>query len=130
LFSTQKEESALDGIQYQVSYIRIGVSDLQQSLAFYEEIMRLSLISQNIKEGYLLFTLSGITLIIEKSNEDDELCPCRYLGISLKVRDIFQVYEYFLSQGVKFMHSPEKQFWGGYLTEFNDPDGNVWTLLG
>ena len=72
----------------------------------------------------------GLTLIIEKSDEDAELCPCRYLGISLKVQNIFQVYEYFSSQGVKFNHPPEKQFWGGHLSEFNDPDGNIWTLLG
>ncbi len=115
---------------YQVSYIRVGSSDLQKSRQFYEDILGLHLISQNIENGYLLFSLAGLTLIIERTDEESELCPCRYLGISLKVQNIFQVYESFSDVGVKFSHPPEKQFWGGYLTEFEDPDSNVWTLLG
>jgi catechol 2,3-dioxygenase-like lactoylglutathione lyase family enzyme len=116
---------------YQVRYIRVSSSDLQKSRVFYEDIMGLLLISANIESGYLLFSLSGITLIIEKSSEDEaELCPCRYLGISLNVKDVLQVYESFREQGVKFTKTPEKQYWGGYLTEFLDPDGNIWTLIG
>jgi catechol 2,3-dioxygenase-like lactoylglutathione lyase family enzyme len=118
-------------INFQVSYIRVGVSDLYKAQHFYEGILGLPLVSKNFDEGYLLFNLSKITLIIEKTGEDDnQLCPCRYLGISLKVQDIFKVYETFSEQGVEFTQPPEKQFWGGYLTEFNDPEGNVWTLLG
>jgi predicted enzyme related to lactoylglutathione lyase len=114
---------------YHVSYIRVSASDLDQAWHFYGEIMELPLISNNIEAGYLLFNLAGITLIVEKSTEEGELCPCRYLGISLKVQDINEIYESFSSLGVIFSHPPEKQFWGGYLTEFQDPDGNTWTLL-
>jgi catechol 2,3-dioxygenase-like lactoylglutathione lyase family enzyme len=117
-------------IHYQVSYIRVGASNLQKSRQFYEDILGLQLISQNLDNGYLLFSLAGITLIIEKTGEEDELCPCRYLGISLKVQNIFEVYKTFSQLGVEFIHPPEKQFWGGHLTEFEDPDGNIWTLLG
>jgi len=92
--------------------------------------MELSLISKNIDDGYLLFDLSGITLIIENTKGDPDLCPSKYLGISLKVRDIFQTYKTFSDSGVVFTQPPEKQFWGGFLTEFHDPDDNVWTLLG
>lgn len=115
---------------YQVSYIRVGVSDLNEARNFYEDILGLQLISQNIEKGYLLFSLAGMTLIIERVDEESEICPCRYLGISLKIHNIFDVYKTFTTLGVKFSHPPEKQFWGGYLTEFEDPDGNVWTLLG
>jgi len=86
----------------QVSYLRVGASDLLQSLTFYEDIMGLTLTNKNIDDGSLLFSLSGITLIFDKSDEDADICPCRYLGIPLKIQHIFQVYEYFLSQGVKF----------------------------
>jgi catechol 2,3-dioxygenase-like lactoylglutathione lyase family enzyme len=123
-------EQIMVSTDYKVTYIRIGVSDLQKAQDFYEGVMGLPIISKNIEDGYLLFNLTGITLIIERSDEDHELCPCRYLGISLKVKDIFQTYEAFSNLGVKFSHPPEKQFWGGHLTEFQDPDGNIWTLLG
>jgi len=116
--------------EYKVTYIRIGVSDFQKAEDFYVNIMGLPVISKNVEDEYILFNLTGITLIVEKSGENDELCPCRYLGISLKVRDIFEIYQSFTELGVKFSHPPEKQYWGGYLTEFQDPDGNIWTLLG
>ncbi len=114
---------------YHVSYIRVSASDLDQARHFYAEIMELPLVSDNAQAGYLLFNLAGITLIIEKSTENADLCPCRYLGISLKVQDIYEIYKAFTNLGVTFSHPPEKQFWGGYLTEFQDPDGNTWTLL-
>lgn len=116
---------------YHVSYIRVSSCDLEKSRYFYEEIMELPLVSDNTPKGYLLFNLSDITLIVEKYIQDNhELCPCRYLGISLRVQDVFGIYESFKKLGVKFRHPPERQFWGGYLTEFQDPDGNTWTLLG
>ena len=115
---------------YQVSYIRIGTTNLIQAEDFYDNVVGLSTISRNIEEGYILYSLSGITLILESTDENNELRPRRYLGISLKVRDIFRTYKKFLGLGVQFTHPPEKQFWGGYLTEFFDPDNNVWTLLG
>jgi catechol 2,3-dioxygenase-like lactoylglutathione lyase family enzyme len=115
----------------QVSYIRVSTSDLDRARQFYEDILGLPLITQNFENGYLLFSLAGITLIIELNDEkESDLCVCRYLGISLKVQNIFDCYKTFSDLDVKFSHPPEKQFWGGYLTEFEDPDGNVWTLLG
>jgi catechol 2,3-dioxygenase-like lactoylglutathione lyase family enzyme len=125
-----KELHAMADTHYKVTYIRVGSSDLHKARIFYEDILGLHLISQNIDKGYLLFSLAGITLIVEKADDDSEICPCRYLGISLKVQNIFNVYETFSELGVKFSQPPEKQFWGGYLTEFEDPDNNVWTLLG
>jgi catechol 2,3-dioxygenase-like lactoylglutathione lyase family enzyme len=122
----------MDSLKYQVSYIRIGTHDPKVARQFYEETLGLSLISHNIEEGYLLLSLSGITLIVEKTDpekNEEELRPGRYLGISLKVKDIFDVYERLSKEGVIFSHPPEKQFWGGHLTEFQDPDGNTWTLL-
>ena len=116
---------------YEVSYIRVGVSDAQQARDFYEGVLGVPLIVDRSEDGYLLFSLDQITLIIETSSpEDMELPKGRYLGISLKVQDITDVYQTLSEQGVRFSHKPEKQFWGGYLTEFLDPDDNIWTLLG
>ena len=121
----------MENTNYEVSYIRVGVSDAQQARNFYEDILGMQLIVDRSDDGYLLFSIGSITLIIETfSPEDMELPKGRYLGISLKVLDIADVYQALTEQGVKFTHPPEKQFWGGYLTEFFDPDGNVWTLLG
>jgi len=121
----------MENTNYEVSYIRVGVSGAQQAREFYEDNLGMQLMVDRSEDGYLLFSLGSITLIIETfSPEDMEIPKGRYLGISLKVVNITKVYQSLLDQGVKFTHAPEKQFWGGYLTEFYDPDGNVWTLLG
>jgi catechol 2,3-dioxygenase-like lactoylglutathione lyase family enzyme len=121
----------MEHTNYEVNYIRVGVSDAQQAREFYEDTLGMQLIVDRSDDGYLLFSIGNITLIVETTSpEDMELPKGRYLGISLKVQDINNVYQKLIDEGVKFTHPPEKQFWGGYLTEFYDPDGNIWTLLG
>jgi lactoylglutathione lyase len=48
---------------------------------------------------------------------------------SFAVKDIARVFGELTSKGVEFIHSPEKQFWGGTMAYFKDPDGNVMTLV-
>jgi catechol 2,3-dioxygenase-like lactoylglutathione lyase family enzyme len=120
----------MDQKSYRVTYLRVATFDLEKAEEFYGNIMGLSTISRNMEEGYILFSIAGMTLIVEQAQEGDLLQPNKYLGISLKVRNINQTYNEFLARGVKFTHPPEKQFWGGHLTEFSDPDNNTWTLLG
>ena len=54
----------------------------------------------------------------------------RFLGVSLRVDDIDGVYHDLTQKGVAFDAPPEQQAWGGKLAHFEDPDGNVLTLLG
>ena len=115
---------------YEVSYVRVCVKDIAVAREFYEDILGMPMIVDRSEDGYILLGLGCTTLIVEKANpEDKNFSPGRYLGISLKVEGIAQIYESLKKQGVKFSNAPEKQFWGGYLTEFSDPDGNVWTML-
>jgi catechol 2,3-dioxygenase-like lactoylglutathione lyase family enzyme len=120
----------MERMRFHVTYVRIGTTDLEKAHHFYENILGLSLITKNIEGGFLLFDLNGITLIVELAAKQSGIHPSKYLGISLKVQDVFHVYNELVDQGVVFLHPPEKQFWGGYLTEFQDPDNNTWTLIG
>jgi len=129
-----KEKSAMVSGDYEVNYIRVGVSDLHVAQEFYEDILGMQMIVDRIEDGYLLFDLGCTTLIVETADAivgdfPPKLSRGRYLGISLKVREIHEFYETTASQGVKFTHPPEKQFWGGYLAEISDPDGNIWSLV-
>jgi len=71
----------------------------------------------------------GVQYVDEKDNEGEDLIG-RTVGISLQVDDMNASYKELQSQGVKFLGPPEKQEWGGSLAFFEDPDGNVLTLLG
>ena len=53
----------------------------------------------------------------------------RFVGASLAVDDIQHVFERLRSNGVRFTGAPERQPWGGLMTHFHDPDGNVLTLV-
>jgi catechol 2,3-dioxygenase-like lactoylglutathione lyase family enzyme len=119
---------------YEVSYLRVGVSDLDTAQQFYEGILGMQMVVARDEDGYLLFGLGCTTLIVEtataiEGEKQPKLSIGRYLGISLKIRNIHQFYETAQNQGAKFTHPPEKQFWGGYLAEIADPDGNIWTLV-
>jgi catechol 2,3-dioxygenase-like lactoylglutathione lyase family enzyme len=121
----------MDTINYEVSYVRISVQDMEIAREFYEDVLGMPMMVDRSDDGYFLMSLGCTTLIVEKTSpEEVSLPPGRYLGISLKVEGIEQIYETLQKEGVHFSNAPEKQFWGGYLTEFSDPDGNVWTLLG
>ncbi|MDD9927285.1 MAG: VOC family protein [Rhodospirillaceae bacterium] len=50
--------------------------------------------------------------------------------MSLRVEDLAKSYRDLVAQGVRFTAPPETQPWGGSLAHFEDPDGNVLTLLG
>ena len=53
----------------------------------------------------------------------------RFVGVSFAVSDIAETYRKLQWKGVEFRYSPERQFWGGLMSHFLDPDGNILTLL-
>ncbi len=52
-----------------------------------------------------------------------------FVGLSVTVRDIEQAYRDLSSKGVRFDAPPERQSWGGVLTHFFDPNGNMWSMV-
>ena len=83
--------------------------------------------------GWAEYDLGGPCFGIERVQPGDaegEALIGRFVGASLRVDDINEVYELLRTRGVQFTSPPEKQDWGGTLAQFQDPDGNVLTLLG
>ncbi|MDN5201467.1 VOC family protein [Fulvivirgaceae bacterium BMA10] len=74
---------------------------------------------REIEHGFI-----GIEKINTTDEEADQLVG-RFVGISLQVEDIYDVYQKLLSKGVTFVKPPEKQPWGGTLAHFFDYDKNV-----
>jgi uncharacterized glyoxalase superfamily protein PhnB len=46
------------------------------------------------------------------------------------VDNINAAYESLVVKGVKFQGPPQREAWGGSLAHFEDPSGNVLTLIG
>jgi predicted enzyme related to lactoylglutathione lyase len=82
--------------------------------------------------GALLFDTGTCTLIVEAWDADDEEGRAligRFTGVSFDVSDIGATQATLDERGVRFDGQPETQGWGGQLTHFYDPDGNVLTLV-
>ncbi|HEY3990323.1 MAG TPA: SpoIIE family protein phosphatase [Acidobacteriaceae bacterium] len=54
----------------------------------------------------------------------------RATQIAFIAEDIHAIYDLWRSRGVRFLHPPQPQFWGGTFAVFCDVDGNTFDLLG
>ena len=52
----------------------------------------------------------------------------RQTGFGFGVRDLEAVHKELASRGVEFTMAPTRQPWGGFMSMFADPDGNVFYL--
>jgi predicted enzyme related to lactoylglutathione lyase len=52
-----------------------------------------------------------------------------WTGIVLLTSDCRAQYKELVDRGVKFTSEPKQPFWGGWITEFSDPDGNRFQLV-
>ena len=113
--------------------IRIFVLQWDDACRYYREMQGLKERFRNDEIGWAEFDLNGPCMGLEQVEPDDpegNALVGRFVGVSLRVEDLQASYQDFLAKGVKFSAAPESQPWSGSLSHFEDPDGNVLTLLG
>jgi predicted enzyme related to lactoylglutathione lyase len=116
-----------------LNVLRIFAKDWQASADFYEQVLELPLQFRDEAMGWAQFDAGGTSLAVERVTPGDaegEALSGRFVGASLHTADIEAVYQSLCERGVKFVSAPEHQPWGGMLAHFEDPAGNVLTLLG
>lgn len=119
-------------MSYRLSVVRVFALDWERSVDFYQNKMGLPVRFSDAQAGWAEFDIGGPGLAVERvqpEDADEESLTGRFLGISLEVADIATTCDRLLELGVVFMSLPEKQPWGGMLAHFEDPEGNVLTLL-
>jgi lactoylglutathione lyase len=114
-----------------LSAVRLFVSDLERAIDFYGETLGLQLAARD-ESVYAIFQLPNLTLLVERvepgGDEFKELVG-RFAGVSFSTENIRAAYDRLSGNGVRFEGPPEKQFWGGILAHFHDPDNNILTLV-
>jgi catechol 2,3-dioxygenase-like lactoylglutathione lyase family enzyme len=105
--------------------VTFRVSDFQEAVSFYENVLGLQKKSQ--WHNYAVFDLCGIMLGLQPGGE-------RGVGkgvpdIYLQVDNADDAYKELKGKGVRFLTEPEDQGWGARTAKFVDPDGNVFTLV-
>jgi catechol 2,3-dioxygenase-like lactoylglutathione lyase family enzyme len=120
-------------LAYALSVVRIFVTDWERAIRFYTETLGMPATSRSDEFGWAELGSGEAKLALERSDPTDpearELVG-RFLGVSLRVSDIWTTHKVLAARGVEFVAPPEKQPWGGVLAHLRDPDGNVLTLLG
>jgi len=109
--------------------VRIFVNDWETACRFYEEQLGLPLRFSSIDMGWAEFDIGGPSLALERAAGGSADLVGRFVGVSLIVDDLDATHDRLVRAGVRFTGPPERQPWGGRLAHFQDPEGNVLTLL-
>lgn len=120
-------------MEFRLYAVRVFTRDWERARDFYRDTVGFPLLFDDAGMGWAQFQLGGASLGVERCDGDDAESAAlvgRFVGVSLAVDDIDASYARLRDAGVRFHGPPEPQPWGGVLAHFEDPDGNVLTLLG
>ena len=126
-----------------ISYVTLGVDDLERSMQFYREGLGLAtkgiLGGQDEEGGVVFFELAGGVILAlwprESIARDTGLLPGRANPTEFTLAhnvasaaEVDEVVEQAKRAGAVILKSPQSTFWGGYSGYFQDPDGHVWEV--
>ena len=120
-----------------ISIITLGVEDLQRSIAFYRDGLKLPERNEG-SQNIAFFETKGTWLALygrEALAEDAQMAPqgtgFRAFTLAHNVpspEDVDQVLEEAVSAGAALVKPGQPVFWGGYSGYFADPDGFLWEV--
>ena len=107
--------------------INITSDQPERLAAFYRDVVGLP---QNAQMGEGAFDVAGANLLIDGHSETkgDAKEPQRVL-INFFVEDLAAEQARLEAQGVRFIRTAGREWWGGVISTFVDPDGNYAQLI-
>jgi serine phosphatase RsbU (regulator of sigma subunit)/catechol 2,3-dioxygenase-like lactoylglutathione lyase family enzyme len=123
------------------SYLRIFksnvfVRDHDRSLKFYVDQLGFNVVAEarfEFGRWVAIAPPDGSTILAlvapHRGTENYKLIG-RHTQIAFIAEDIHATYDLWRGRGVRFLHPPQPQLWGGVFATFCDLDGNVFDLLG
>jgi len=123
------------------AYLRIFksnvfVRDYDRSLEFYVEKLGFSVVAEARFEFGRWVAIAPpdgstiLALVSPNPGRENYKLIGRHTQVAFIAEDIHAVYDLWLSRGVRFLHPPQPQLWGGTFATFCDLDGNIFDLLG
>jgi lactoylglutathione lyase len=106
-------------------YATIFVKNFKQALEFYRDTLGLPLRFAHEDYGHASFATEGALFSLQRVEKDQESFSGRHTGVGFGTKDLDTEYERLKAKGVEFTQVPTKMSWGGYMSLFRDPDGNV-----
>lgn len=121
-----------------ISVITLGVSDMEASVNFYTNVLKLSKRPSD-SNAIVFYDLENIVLaLFPKSDlaKDAEVLPSGsgFSGVTLANNvgsedDVRDIIEDLRTHGTNIVKEPGKTSWGGYDAYFADPDGYLWEIV-
>ncbi len=116
-----------------LAYVILFVEDLERSLAFYQDILGMTV--RRRAEGYAELAVQGPKFaLLERwrlpglvgESESGLPPPGTHEGeVAFLVQDVDEVYARLCSRGVAFVRAPEDRPWGQRTAYLRDPDGHL-----
>ncbi len=119
-----------------VSIITLGVRDLKRSAAFYKGLG--FAMSEKSDDDIVWFSTGGTVLglypwdaMAEDAGVPSEGTGFRGVTLAINLRSEKEVDEFVARAqqlGATLIKPPQKVFWGGYSSKFQDFDGHIWEI--
>lgn len=123
-------------MEARISLITLGVSDLETSIRFYRDGLKLP--KRDGPDGIAFFEMKGtwLSLYPHESLADDATVQgsgSGFRGFTLahnvaSPEEVDRVLEEAVAAGARLVKPGQKVFWGGYSGYFADPDGFLWEV--
>ena len=113
-----------------IGAVRIFTLAFERAYDFYADTLTLTPLAR--EDGFAMFDTGACKLILESADPDDpeeRALVGRFAGLSFTVPDVAASHRELSAKGVVFDGAPEPQPWGGIMAHFQDPDGNIMTLV-
>jgi catechol 2,3-dioxygenase-like lactoylglutathione lyase family enzyme len=121
-----------------VSFVTLGVTDVERSVSFYRDGLGFPLSSAS-KNDIAFFKTGGVVLALypsDKLAEDAQVHPegsgFGRMALAHNVRrqeDVSEVLALAAAAGAKITKPAQDTFWGGHAGYFADPDGHLWEVV-
>ena len=122
-------------MQPRLSFITLGVSDLDRSKRFYTDVLGWT--PMHDAQGIVMYKLNGMVLSLFPQHELAEDAQVKNDGVGSRftlaqclrsTEEVDTFFTHLIKHGVTITKMPEKVFWGGYSGYFADPDGHLWEI--
>jgi len=118
-----------------LSFITLGVADLERSKAFYNDVLGWKPFQDN--GGIVMYKLNGLILsffpqheLAEDAQVKEDAKGARFTLAQCigSTEEVDALFAHLKKHKVTITKEPVKVFWGGYSGYFADPDGHLWEI--
>ena len=112
----------------QISHVMLGTTDLTGSLAFYRDMLGLTV--QTEMPGFAFLDGGGVTLSLSEAHAKLATPVAGGTEIVFGVADVTAAHEALTARGVEFLNPPRNVTGDQWAANFRDPDGHLLSIFG